>query len=69
MLHFFLPPRQDITSLTCPNTFARHKLSGYPRLGKIDFQRQVHAAKKSFQLVSCLEDIIVYGEVFDVARF
>ena len=28
--------------------FARHKRSGYARLGKVDFQRPVRAAKKVF---------------------
>ena len=31
--------------------FARRKQSGYARLGKMDFQRPVHAAKKHFRLV------------------
>ena len=51
-------------------TFARRKRSGYARLGKMDFQRPVRAAKKCFWLVSCLENIIVHGEVdFDAACF
>ena len=50
--------------------FARRKRSGYARLGKMDFQCPVRAAKKSFRLVPCLENIIVHGEVdFGAARF
>ena len=49
--------------------FARRKQSGYAKLGKMDFQHPVHAVKKSFRLVSCLENII-HGEVaFDATRF
>ena len=61
MLCFFQPPRQDITSLASP---------GYARLGKIDFQCPVRAARTSLRLVPCLENMIVHGEVaFDAARF
>ena len=35
----------------------------------MDYQCPVHAAKKGFQFVPCLENIIVHREVaFDVAR-
>ena len=52
--------------------FARRKRSGYARLGKMGFQRPaaVRAAKNSFRLVPCLENIIVHEKVaFDAARF
>ena len=50
--------------------FTRCKRSGYMRLGKMDFQRPVCAAKKSFRLVPCLENIIVHVEVvFNAVRF
>ena len=50
--------------------FARHRWSGYARLGKMDFQRPVCATKKRVWFVPCLENIIVHGEVtFDAAHF
>ena len=50
--------------------FTRRKRSGYTRLGKMDFQCPVRAAKKCFWLVPCLENIIVHGEVaFDATHF
>ena len=49
--------------------FARRKMSGYARLGKMDFQCPVRAAKK-LRLAPCLKNLIVHGEVaFDAARF
>ena len=46
-----------------------HKRSGYARLGKMGFQRSVRAAKKSFRLLPCPENIIVHREVaFNAAR-
>ena len=70
MLHFVLPTRQAITSLSIQMAFARRKRSGYARLGKMDFQHPVCAARKCFRLVPCLENSIVHGEVaFDAARF
>ena len=49
--------------------FARHKCSGYERVGKMFFQHLVRAAKNNFRLVTC-RDIIVHGEVvLDAARF
>ena len=46
------------------------KRSGCARLDKMDFQRPIHAAKKRFRFVPCLENIIVHGKVaFDAARF
>ena len=49
--------------------FARRKRSGYARLGKMDFQRPVRAAKK-FSARTLLENIIVHKKVaFDTARF
>ena len=45
-------------------------MAGYARLGKMDFQNPVCAAKKSLRIVPCLENIIVHGKVgFDAARF
>ena len=50
--------------------FARRKQSGYTRLGKMDFQCPVRAAKKCFLLTPCPENIIVHREVaFNAARF
>ena len=50
--------------------FARRERSGYARLGKMDFQHPVHAEKKRFRLVPCLENITVHGDVaFDAACF
>ena len=44
--------------------------SGYTRLGKMDFQHPIRAAKKGFQFVPCLENIIVHEEVaFDATHF
>ena len=43
--------------------FTRRKRSGYMRLGKMGFQRSVRAAKKSFWLSPCPENIIVHREV------
>ena len=49
--------------------YARCKQSGYAILGKMDFQRPVRAAKKSFRLVSCLENIVHREFDFDAACF
>ena len=49
--------------------FARHKQSGYARLGKMDFQRPVRAAKKSFWLVLCVENIVHEEAAFDATCF
>ena len=71
MLRFLLPPRQDITIVSHIQTaFARCKRSVYTRLGKMYCQYPLRAAKKSFRLVPCLENIIVHGEVvFEIRRF
>ena len=43
--------------------FARCKWSGYTKLGKMDFQHPVCAAKICFRFVSCLENIIVHRKL------
>ena len=43
--------------------FTRCKRSGYKRLGKMDFQRLVCAAKKRFGSYTVLKSIIVHREV------
>jgi len=70
VLRFFLPPRQDITSLTYPDGFVNRKQFGYARLGKMDFQQPICAEKKCFRFIPSLENIIIHGGVaFDAARF
>ena len=50
--------------------FVRCKQSGYARLGKMDFQRPVCAAKKRFWPAPCLENEKIHKKVaFDAARF
>ena len=70
MLHFFLPPRQDIANLAYPDGFRQVQAVWLCETSKMDFQRSVCAVKKGFLFVSCLENIIVHREVsFDAALF
>ena len=63
-------PFFNITSHTYPDGFRQAQASGYARVGKMNYQHPVRAAKKHFRIAPCPENIIVHGEViFDAASF
>ena len=70
MLRFFLPPRQDITSLTYPDGFCEEQAVWLCETRQDGLSAPSPCCEKSFRLVPCLENIIVHEKVaFDAARF
>ena len=71
VLRFFLPPpRQDITSLAYPDGFRQVQALWLCQIRQSGLSAPSSCCGKHFRLISCLENIIVHGEVaFDAARF
>ena len=63
MLRFFLPPRQDITSLAYPDGFRQAQALWLCQIRQSGLSAPSPCCGKHFRLVSCLENIIVHGEV------
>ena len=69
VLRFFLPPRQDITSLTYPDGFRQAQAVWLCETRQDGLSAPSPCCEKSFRLVSCLENIIVHEKVaFHTAR-
>ena len=70
VLHFFLPPRQDIASLAYPDGFRQAQADWLCKTRQDGLTGPSLCSKKSFRFVPCLENITGYEEVaFDAARF
>ena len=69
-LRFFLPPRQDITSLTYPDGFHQAQVVWLRETRQDGLSAPSLCCEESFRFAPCLESTIIYGEVaFDAARF
>ena len=70
MLRFFLPSRQDITSLVYPDGFRQVQAVWLCDTRQDGLSAPSPCCEKGFRLVPSLENIIVHEKVaFDAARF